>query len=88
MIAGRDGTAMTVIPAGEFLMGSERGYPNERPVHRVFVDAFALALHPVTNRRYEQFVQEAGHRVPSLDDPRAEGNNLAFILLPLPEAEK
>lgn len=66
---------MAVIPAGEFLMGSERGYPNERPVHRVFVDAFALALHPVTNRQYEQFVKETGHRVPSLDDPRAEGNN-------------
>lgn len=75
MTTGNDGSAMVVIPAGEFLMGSESGYPNERPVHPVFIDAFALAQHPVTNTQYERFVRETGHRVPYLDDPRAEATN-------------
>jgi formylglycine-generating enzyme required for sulfatase activity len=75
MTTAKDGSAMVVVPAGEFLMGSESGYPNERPVHRVFVDAFALAQHPVTNVQYERFVRESGHRVPYLDDPQAKLDN-------------
>ena len=75
MTTAKDGSAMVRIPAGEFLMGSESGYPNERPVHRVFVEAFALAQYPVTNAQYERFVRETGHRVPYLDDPRAEADN-------------
>jgi formylglycine-generating enzyme len=75
MTTAKDGTAMVVIPAGEFLLGSESGYPNERPVHRVFVEAFALAQHPVTNAQYERFMRDTGHRVPYLDDARAEADN-------------
>src|SRR5262245_30004877 len=75
MTAARDDSSMVVIPAGEFLMGSESGYPNERPVHRVLVQAFALGRYPVTNSQYERFVRETGHRVPYLDDPRAEADN-------------
>lgn len=75
MTPAKDGSAMVMIPAGEFLMGSEGGYPNERPVHQVFVKAFALAQHSVTNDQYERFVRETGHRAPYLDDPRAESDN-------------
>jgi formylglycine-generating enzyme required for sulfatase activity len=75
MTTANDGSGMVMIPAGEFLMGSESGYPNESPVHPVFLDAFALAQHPVTNAQYERFVRETGHRVPYLDDPRAEATN-------------
>jgi len=31
---------LLAIPEGWFLMGSETGQENERPVHRVWVDAF------------------------------------------------
>ncbi len=55
---------MVVIPAGEFLMGSETGAPNERPVHAVWVDAFALAIAPVTNEEYALFVQAVGYKSP------------------------
>jgi formylglycine-generating enzyme required for sulfatase activity len=30
---------MVWVPGGEFLMGSDQLYPEERPVHRVSVDA-------------------------------------------------
>ena len=40
------------VPAGAFLMGSETGQDDERPVHRVHVDAFELSIYPVTRGEY------------------------------------
>jgi formylglycine-generating enzyme required for sulfatase activity len=63
------------IPAGSFLMGSATGRDNERPVHRVTLDAFDLAVHQVTNADYRRFVEATGHeppphwREPGFDDP-------------------
>jgi len=48
---------MVTIPAGFFLMGSATGQDNERPIHRVWVDAFQLAAHQVTNAEYEVFLR-------------------------------
>ena len=55
---------MVYVPAGEFLMGSatddpevyawER--PHEQPQHSVFVDAFYIDVHEVTNAEYERLV--------------------------------
>ncbi|HYA25718.1 MAG TPA: SUMF1/EgtB/PvdO family nonheme iron enzyme [Terriglobales bacterium] len=61
---------LALIPAGWFLMGSEAGQDNERPVHRVWVDAFYLAKCQVTNREYAHFLQATGiHAPPFWDDP-------------------
>lgn len=51
---------MTCIPGGWFLMGSDVGPDNERPVHRVWVDAFELGIYQVTNQEYRCFVQATG----------------------------
>jgi formylglycine-generating enzyme required for sulfatase activity len=53
-----------LIPAGEFMMGCESGRDEERPVHRVYVDAFELAAHQVRNRDYEHFLEATGHSAP------------------------
>jgi formylglycine-generating enzyme required for sulfatase activity len=45
-------------------MGSETGQDNERPVHRVWVDAFELAATQVTHAEYAQFLAVTGHREP------------------------
>jgi formylglycine-generating enzyme required for sulfatase activity len=42
-------------------MGSDRHYPEERPVHRVTVDGFWIDTHPVTNAQFARFVAETGH---------------------------
>ena len=49
---------MVRIPEGCFLMGSDANQPpdNERPVHRVWVDAFDLAACQVTNAEYGKFL--------------------------------
>ncbi len=53
-----------VIPEGDFLMGSHNGRDNEKPVHRVWVDDFRIAIHAVTRREYAFFLQDTGHQEP------------------------
>lgn len=52
---------VVTIPAGAFVMGCERGQPDERPVHQVWLHEFALGVHPVTNQEYRRFVAATGH---------------------------
>jgi formylglycine-generating enzyme required for sulfatase activity len=52
--------ALVSIPAGWFLMGSETGQDNERPVHRVWVDEFLLGACQVTNAEYVRFLRATG----------------------------
>ena len=49
------------IPGGEFLMGAERFYPEERPVRRVAVDAFSIDRGPVTVFDFRRFVEATGY---------------------------
>ena len=52
------------VRAGNFLMGCEQGRDEERPVHRVWVDEFLLAVFPVRNRDYRAFLESTGHPPP------------------------
>ncbi len=53
------GVEMVLIPAGEFIMGSEDGMPDERPMRTVYLDAFYIDLTETTNGQYRECV-EAG----------------------------
>jgi sulfatase modifying factor 1 len=52
------------IPAAWFLMGSASGQDCERPVHRVWVDAFQLAATQITNAEYAHFLCASGSQPP------------------------
>jgi formylglycine-generating enzyme required for sulfatase activity len=43
---------MVWIPGGTFLMGSDKHYPEEAPVHEVTVDGFWMDRHTVTNEEF------------------------------------
>jgi formylglycine-generating enzyme required for sulfatase activity len=61
---------MMKVPAGFFLMGSETGQDNERPVHRVWLDEFALGECQVTHEEYAHFLAATGHpQPPHWNDP-------------------
>ena len=47
---------MVRIPEGWFWMGCEIGRDDEKPMHRVWVDAFELAAYQVTNQEYACFL--------------------------------
>ncbi|MGD0988927.1 MAG: SUMF1/EgtB/PvdO family nonheme iron enzyme [Candidatus Sulfotelmatobacter sp.] len=55
---------LIVVPAGWFLMGSDCGQDCERPIHRVWVDAFELAATQVTNAEYSCFLRSTGSQPP------------------------
>jgi len=59
------------VAAGWFWMGWDEGHPGERPRHRVWVDALAIARAPVTNREYARFLDCTGAPPPPWwHDPR------------------
>jgi sulfatase modifying factor 1 len=61
---------MRCIPEGWFMMGCDAGRDDEKPAHRVWVDAFELAAFQTTNSEYVCFLQDTRHPAPSLwDDP-------------------
>jgi formylglycine-generating enzyme required for sulfatase activity len=55
---------MMTVPAGDFLMGSDRDRQDERPEHRAYLNAFAIDRYEVTNAQYRRFVEAAGQAPP------------------------
>jgi hypothetical protein len=55
---------LTEVPAGEFWMGCEAGRADENPVHRVWVDAFAMGATTVTNLQYRLLAEATGVPMP------------------------
>jgi formylglycine-generating enzyme required for sulfatase activity/energy-coupling factor transporter ATP-binding protein EcfA2 len=51
---------MVLVPAGEFLMGSNE-FSDERPPHQVHLDDYWIGKYPVTNAQFQRFVSETGH---------------------------
>ena len=57
------------IPAGEFLMGSDKAkdsdaYDDELPQHRVYLPEYRISRTPVTNSQYLRFVEATGQPTP------------------------
>jgi formylglycine-generating enzyme len=63
---------MMWIPGGEFLMGSEDFYPEERPVHAARVEGFWMDEHPVTVAEFRRFIKATGHVTMAEIAPNAE----------------
>ena len=55
VVKTKTGIEMISIPAGEFQMGSRSGAADETPVHRVYVSAFLMDRHEVTQQQYSAF---------------------------------
>jgi sulfatase modifying factor 1 len=61
--------ALVRIPEALFLMGSNTGQDCERPIHRIWVDAFSLAATQVTNAEYARFLATGAPPPPFWHDP-------------------
>jgi len=69
-----DDVEMVVVPAGEFIMGSDgpEAYEDEKPASKIFVPAFSIDKFEVTNARYRRCVEAGACTRPvgqAYDDP-------------------
>jgi formylglycine-generating enzyme required for sulfatase activity len=75
---------MVLVPAGRFMMGSEKDN-NEKPVHRVTIaKPFAVGKYSVTRAEFAAFINSSGYKIQgdclamsllSGDQIRVQGNN-------------
>src|SRR2546423_16970 len=63
---------MVWIAGGTFLMGSDDGQPDERPVHEVYVDGFWIDQTEVTNEEFEKFIKATGYVTVAEQKPDAK----------------
>jgi formylglycine-generating enzyme required for sulfatase activity len=56
-ISEKDGMTMVFIPAGDFLLGTNTGQPDEKLEHIVYLDAFWIDKTEVTNSMYSWCVK-------------------------------
>jgi len=64
------------VPADEFIMGDDKGDDDEKPAHRVTLDAFYIGRYPVTNADYARFMADRGRdRGRGFDMPQGKENH-------------
>jgi formylglycine-generating enzyme required for sulfatase activity len=63
---------MVWIGGGSFLMGSEEGQPDEKPVHEVTVSGFWMDRYEVTNEQFEKFIKATGYVTIAERKPKQE----------------
>ena len=71
-MTGKDGMTLLYIPAGEFMMGSTGG--DEKPVHKVQLDAFWIDQTEVTNKLFSSFIGATGYQT----DAEKLGSSFVF----------
>ena len=73
-LAKRIESAMVVVPAGSFRMGSLEGRPDAAPIHEVAVTrAFSMLRHEVTFLEYDEYCELSGAARPA-DASRGRGD--------------
>jgi formylglycine-generating enzyme required for sulfatase activity len=55
---GNDGATLLYVPEGEFTMGSDKGNPDEKPIHKINLSAFWIDKTEATNAMYAKCVQD------------------------------
>jgi formylglycine-generating enzyme required for sulfatase activity len=59
------GINLTLVRRGKFNMGSNKGTPDEKPIHEVFVSSFLIGKYPITFNQYDKYCEETNkQRVP------------------------
>jgi formylglycine-generating enzyme len=52
---------MVAVPGGEFEMGSNAFYPEERPIHLAPVEPFWIDARPMTVGQFRRFITDTGY---------------------------
>jgi iron(II)-dependent oxidoreductase len=61
---GEKPNSMVLVPAGQFIMGTNDRLPDEGPEHKVTLPAFYIDKYEVTNLQYKNFIDATNHKSP------------------------
>jgi formylglycine-generating enzyme required for sulfatase activity len=82
-LSEQDGMTLVYVPAGEFSMGNDGGWEEEKPVHTVNLKAFWIDQTEITNEMYAKCVQAGGCSPPSnpshFDDPNYADHPVVYV---------
>jgi sulfatase modifying factor 1 len=79
--------AMVRIPEGWFGMGCATGRDDEKPAHRVWVDAFELGAYQLTNAQYADFLSATSTAPPTFwSDPNFNHPKMPVVAVSWHEA--
>ena len=77
-IVGPDGGTLVWVPGGKFMMGSNDGEIDEKPVHEVQLDGFWIGKFEVSNALYRDYWREKG-RTFRPDNSRGENHPVVYV---------
>jgi len=69
IITTSSGLEMALIPAGEFIMGNDKGDNDEKPAHKVQVGAFYMDTREITQSAYESLMKQNPSKFKGPDRP-------------------
>lgn len=72
IICEKDGAEMIYIPPGDFRMGTDGGYADEKPEHPVFVEGFYISKYEVTVSQYKKFLLDPQGKWHEPDPPSGD----------------
>ena len=82
-ISSQDHMTLVYVPAGEFLMGTTTGLTDERPLHKVDLDAYWVDQTEITNSMYSECVQSGACDQPSslvfYNDPAYANHPVEYV---------
>jgi formylglycine-generating enzyme len=70
---------MVFIQGGDFLMGSENGDGDEKPVHKVWIDPFFMDRNEVTVAQFGEFCRLSGRKMPKQPDWNANSQPVVNV---------
>ena len=74
---------MVLVPEGDFVMGSDNGDEDERPVHTVYLDEFYIDKYEVTNSDYRVCVVDGICKPPqdmtNYNNPEYENHPVVYV---------
>lgn len=63
---------MVWVPGGSFVMGNDKGMPDEKPAHDVELDGFWMDETEVTNAQFQAFADATGYQTIAEKTPKRE----------------
>jgi formylglycine-generating enzyme required for sulfatase activity len=58
----KDNSEMVFIEPGEFIIGDNNGSYDEKPEHKVYLDAYLIDVYEVANAQFKKFVSDTGYK--------------------------